>query len=109
MGLDGISFAPTLLGQPDQIAHDHLYWEFHEGGFAQAVRFGDWKALRRGPAEPIELYDLSTDAGEARNVAPEHSDLIQKAGRLFRTSRTESPHVKLNPKTSPGSGYARFE
>ena len=27
---DGISFAPTLLGQEGQKKHDFLYWEFDE-------------------------------------------------------------------------------
>ena len=36
---DSISFVPTLLGRSDeQQAHDYLYWEFYEGGSAQAVR-----------------------------------------------------------------------
>ena len=36
--LDGISFAPTLLGKPGQKPHETLYWEFHERGSKQAVR-----------------------------------------------------------------------
>ena len=29
--------------------HEFLYWEFHERGFSQAVRMGDWKAVRKSP------------------------------------------------------------
>ena len=29
-----------------QPAHEFLYWEFHERGFQQAVRMGQWKAIR---------------------------------------------------------------
>src|SRR5690606_28968106 len=71
---DGISLLPTLLGRPGQREHDYLYWENHgpcDG--EQAVRLEDWKGVRFGVhAErpgPIELYDLSTDIGEARDVA----------------------------------------
>ena len=32
-------------GSP-QPAATHLYWEFHERGFQQAVRMGRWKAVR---------------------------------------------------------------
>src|SRR4029453_3867521 len=43
-GPDGISIRRPLLGQ-SQPEHDFLYWEFHERGFQQAVRMGDWKAV----------------------------------------------------------------
>jgi len=36
-GLDGTSILPVLRGQP-QRPHEFMYWEFHEGGFSQAVR-----------------------------------------------------------------------
>lgn len=103
--VDGISFAPTLLGGK-QRKHDHLYWEFHEGGFAQAVRFRDWKAVRRGPAEAIELYDLQHDLGERLDLATRHPDLVGEAARLMRTCRTGSPLFPIVSQTSRGSGYA---
>ena len=43
---DGISFAPTLKGEA-QPKHEFLYWEFPAYQGQQAVRMGDWKALRR--------------------------------------------------------------
>src|SRR5207247_2037794 len=46
--IDGISMFPTLLGRK-QKSHAFLYWEFHERGFQQAVRMGDWKAVRLAP------------------------------------------------------------
>lgn len=39
---DGISFAPTLLGNKKQKKHDFLYWEFDETDQI-AVRMDDWK------------------------------------------------------------------
>jgi arylsulfatase A len=105
---DGISFAPTLLGERRrQPKHRHLYWEFHERGFSQAVRFDDWKAVRRGPAEPIELYDLHADPGERQDIARRHPALVEKARALMQTSRTESSLFPVNARTTPGSGYDR--
>lgn len=47
-GLDGISFAKILKGEPMKKHHESLYWEFYERGFDQAVRFGkEWKAVRQ--------------------------------------------------------------
>ncbi len=94
-GIDGISVAPTLLGpekagRPQQ-AHDFLYWEFHERDMQQAVRTGDWKAIRPGPGEPLKLYDLKTDLGETKNVATDHPDVIAGIERYLTTARTASP------------------
>ena len=87
-GIDGISFAPTLLGKP-QTKHEYLYWEFHEGSSKQAVRMGDFKAVRRAPSRPIELYNLKSDVGEDNNIASRHPDIVARAEELFDKSRTD--------------------
>ncbi|NUR07517.1 MAG: arylsulfatase [Nocardioidaceae bacterium] len=82
-GLDGISFAPTILGDP-QPTHDHLYWQFPEGGFDEAVRWGQWKAVHdRGP---VELYRLNRDLSETTDVASDHPALVHRAERLMADS-----------------------
>ncbi len=53
---DGVCMAPTLLGAPrKQKQHEFLYWEFHERGSAQAVRWGRWKAVRLPSGTPGAL------------------------------------------------------
>jgi arylsulfatase A-like enzyme len=86
--LDGISFLPTLKGETQTNRHEFLYWEFHEGGFKQAVRMGDWKAVRFGVDGPVELYDLKTDIGEKDNVAEKHPDVVAKIAEYLKTART---------------------
>lgn len=88
--IDGISMLPTLLGRKQTNQHEFLYWEFHEKGSKQAVRMGDWKAVRLAPAKPLELYNLKTDPSEAVNVAENHSDVIAKIESYLKTARTES-------------------
>ena len=60
--IDGISIVPTLLRKSNQKQHEFLYWEFHENGGRQAVRFGNWKGVKYTAAEkqdsPIQLYNL---------------------------------------------------
>jgi len=94
-GIDGISILPTLLGKPEeQEKHPYLYWEFHEQGKKQAVRMGDWKAVRlnvaKDPNAPIELYNLKDDLGEERNVADQHPEIVEKMAEIMRTARTPS-------------------
>lgn len=92
--LDGISMLPALLGKP-QAEHAFLYWEFHERGFDQAVRMGDWKAVRRGFNAPLELYDLKTDLGERNDVARRHPDIVSRIEACLTTARTESELWKI--------------
>jgi arylsulfatase A-like enzyme len=92
--IDGQSVLPTLLGKP-QKPHEFLYWEFHEKGSKQAVRTGDWKAVRLAIDKPLELYDLKTDVGETKNVAAAHPDIISKVEAYLKTARSESPRWPL--------------
>jgi len=97
-GIDGLSFAPALLGRPQQ-EHEYLYWEFHEGSSKQAVRMGDWKAVKLAPSRPIELYNLASDIGEENNVADMHPDVVAKAEEVMNTVRTDADIWPLNDKS----------
>ncbi|MDZ7721256.1 MAG: sulfatase-like hydrolase/transferase [candidate division KSB1 bacterium] len=94
---DGISFLPTLLGEPEtQEKHEYLYWEFHWWQPArQAVRMGRWKGVRNTPDSDIELYDLSVDIGEKHNIAKQHSDIVQRIASIMQSARTESENWPL--------------
>jgi arylsulfatase len=97
-GTDGVSFAPTLLGRPEaQRRHEHLYWEFPAYGGQQAVRLGDFKAVRqrmldRANPDPlrIELYDLARDPGEKNDVSAAHPDVVARAARIMKEARVPS-------------------
>lgn len=97
-GVDGISMAPAILGRKQKRDHEYLYWEFHEGGLKQAVRFGKWKAVRNGFAEPVELYDLEADLGEQNDLARERPELARRAEEMMRQAHTPSEHWP-DPKT----------
>lgn len=90
--IDGISLIPTLIGQPQaQQHHQFMYWEFHEGGFNQAVRMGDWKAVRFGVDGPLELYNVKDDIGEKFNVAADHPEIVAKIEEYLKAARTVDP------------------
>lgn len=89
---DGLSLVPFLKGGPAP-EREYFYWELHEGapGTQQAIRFGDWKAVRNGRSPATELYDLSKDAGETRDLAAERPDVVKKAEALMASARTDDP------------------
>ncbi len=87
-GIDGISILPTLLGRPEgQKRHEYLYWELDN---QQAVRLGDWKALRLKPGQEIQLFDLKSDVGEKNDVADQHPQIIAQVRDILANGRTES-------------------
>jgi arylsulfatase A-like enzyme len=88
-GLDGLSMRGALEGRPAP-SHEFLYWEFHERGFQQAVRMGQWKAVRPKKDAPLELYDLSADIGETTDLAARHAGVVGRIEQYLRTARTES-------------------
>lgn len=99
---DGLSFVPTLLGKNDrQVQHDYLYWErpqYHQVGttrkihptkWRQAVRFGQWKAIREDTEGEVELYNLETDLGEQTDLADEYPGLVEKAVEFMKIAHFE--------------------
>ncbi len=91
---DGFSLVGHLRGG-EAPARESFYWELHEGASLQAARWGDWKAVRNGPAKAIEIYDLAQDPGERTDLAKLRPELVAKAESIFAASRTEHPDWPL--------------
>jgi len=93
-GIDGISFAPVLLGKPDdQKQREYLVWEFHGYGGQQAVRMGHWKGVRRNLHKANllwELYDLKEDVGEKHDVASKNPDVVRTIDQILKSERRPS-------------------
>lgn len=90
--IDGISFLPALLDD-NQPNREYLYWEFAGYGGQQAVRMGQWKAIRKNIKEgnlEIELYNLDTDIREENNVAAENPEIIEKIEKIMKKEHTPS-------------------
>ncbi len=93
--IDGVSFLLTLLNNTKkQKNHEYLYWEFHEKGGRQAVRMGNWKAVKYNvlnqPNAPLELYDITKDIKEGNDLAKEHPEIVQEMEKIFEEARTPS-------------------
>ena len=104
-GLDGISLAPTILGQSaNQKRHEFLYWEFPSYGDQQAIRLGDWKGVRQQLAKgrtTVELYDLAVDPSEKKDVAAAHPEIVRRIEQLFRDQHTPSALFPLHTIDGP--------
>ena len=91
---DGISYLPTLLAKGNQIKHDFVYFEFHEGNGAQAVRKGKWKAVVRGvkseKPSALELYDLENDPTEKNNVASKFPEISAQLFSIIKKAHVPS-------------------
>ena len=84
---DGISFAPTLLGEGEQEEHEFLYWEFHETNM-MALRMGDWKLVVQNGN--CQLYDLVNDTHEDNNLASEFPEVVAKMKEIILREHTNS-------------------
>ncbi|MCC6861380.1 MAG: arylsulfatase [Bryobacterales bacterium] len=110
--IDGVSVLPALLGGEQQ-PHEYLYWElpgydanrqaFRDEIPMQAVRMGNWKAVRPKPNGPVELYDLERDPGETTDVAPEHPRVMQRIEEILKSARTPPrPQKEIRRQSAPG-------
>jgi arylsulfatase A-like enzyme len=96
--MEGTSLVPAFHGQPERGDHP-LYWEFNGN---HAVRVGEWKVVaERG--KDWELYDLSRDRSETRDVSAEEPARVKQLAALYddwaeRTgARTHATAKALRP------------
>lgn len=113
-GIDGISFAPTLLGKT-QPERPFLYRESSGYGGQQYLRVGNWKMIRlnlhsaggkkkaAGPPA-LELYDLAKDPNETTDVAAQHPDIVAK---MLALAKEQHVPTKLWPISALDGGAGR--
>jgi arylsulfatase A-like enzyme len=105
---DGLSMLGILRGgaAPQRTC---FYWELHEGRPQQAVRFGDWKAVKNSPSAAVELYDLKADPGETKNLADAKPDLVKRAVELMAAARTDHPDWPLKEPAPKAKAKAKVK
>lgn len=83
---EGESLVPALKGKGQPIHPKPIFWE-HEGN--AAVRDGNWKLVREYK-KPWELFDLSTDRTEMKNLAESHPEKRDQLIRLWESWATKN-------------------
>jgi len=81
--VDGVSIAPTLLGQPQDL-NRKLYWEYQG---QVAARKNHWKAIRPKPEAAWELYNLDNDISESNDIANDHPNILAELKAFAKKSR----------------------
>src|SRR5439155_11689859 len=71
--MEGVSLVPAFTGKP-LTRTKPIFWE-HEGN--RAVRDGDWKLVSK-ENQPWELYDMSQDRSETRDLAGKFPERVKK-------------------------------
>jgi arylsulfatase A-like enzyme len=95
-GISGVSFLDVLQKPSHRRKHESLYWEFFERGFDQAIRKGNWKAIKRSANKSVlELYDLSKDYAENQDMSAQYPAIVRDMEVLFQKSRIDSPDYPL--------------
>lgn len=87
---DGVDISALLQHEGARLKPRYFYWETYEPEFRQAVRCGNWKAVRLSKGLALELYDLKSDPRETRNIAASHPEVIAQLEDYLKTARTAS-------------------
>lgn len=95
---DGISLLPALTGKPQQ-THNFLFWDFAGYGGQIALRYKNWKGIKRdmhkNPQAKLELYDLSNDPNETTNLAAKFPEVVAKIDTIIAKERKKPATKKF--------------
>jgi arylsulfatase A-like enzyme len=101
--IDGLDLSPVLYDNKT-LDREELFWHYpHYHGSAwtpgAAIRQGDWKLIEFFESNTIELYNLSEDISESKDLSekhPEKSEMLLNRLHELQSSLNASP-VTLNP------------
>ncbi len=99
--LDGVDLTPFVTGANSTRPHQTLYWRY---GPQWAVRHGDLKlVVSKGGSGKPELYDLSKDIGESKDLAAAQPAKVRELQALWDKWSAEQAEPSA-PDTPAGAG-----
>ena len=103
-GIDGRSFLQVLKGIPDStLMNRPLFWHYPHyyptTTPVSAIRKGNWKLLEYLEDGRTELFDLSADQGESRNLAGKEPQIANELLQTLRDWRIRAgaKGITINP------------
>ena len=81
----GHSLMP-LFAHEGAVTHDSQGWH-HEGN--RALRVGNWKIVAAGKESEWELYDLTSDRSETRNLAQAEPERVNELATIWNRQNEE--------------------
>jgi arylsulfatase A-like enzyme len=113
-GEDSVSMLPVLLGRATSPVREAVVHHSINGSFA--IRQGPWKLILSSSSggwsaprpgtptanklPPIQLYDLSQDLAETKNVHASHPEVTQRLTKLLEKYVTEGRSTPGKPQTN---------
>ena len=90
--IDGVSFVPLLKQQGDYPDDRALFWHFPNNwgpkgpgiGATSTIRCGQWKLIYYHADGRYELFHLTEDLGEQRNLADEKPEIRKRLAQQLR-------------------------
>jgi arylsulfatase A-like enzyme len=99
--VDGVDLTPFVTGANPARPHQTLYWRY---GPQWAVRHGDLKlVVSKGGSGKPELYDLSKDMGETKDLASAQPAKVRELQALWDKWSSEQAEPSA-PDTPAGAG-----
>jgi arylsulfatase A-like enzyme len=89
-GLAGRSIAPALA-KDGTVSRDFLYFNHNHN---RAIRVGDWKLIATGDNGPWELYNLSKDRSEQKNMAGTQTERASQLSTKWKAVDDDFTHVR---------------
>ena len=79
--IDGKDITEILLGKKEAQSPHQLHFYEDEG-----IRRGDWKLVKKKAKgqTKLELYDLSKDLGERKDLSGKHPEMVEELDRLLK-------------------------
>ncbi|MGC6457454.1 MAG: sulfatase-like hydrolase/transferase [Akkermansiaceae bacterium] len=107
--LDGEDLSDVLVGKSEVSREAPIFWRrppdrpgfghgFQEDNPDLAVREGRWKFLVNFDGSTPQLFDLSQDRSESRNLVKKHPDVVTRMDRMVRAWNAVLPVDGADPR-----------